>query len=85
VAQARIHHQLLPPDTLFEEPYATLTGPVRAELAARGYRFVQQGWNGDIQAISLEGTGAVAAADPRGRGVTRVLDLGNGAEAAQRH
>jgi gamma-glutamyltranspeptidase/glutathione hydrolase len=82
---ARIHHQLLPPDTLFEEPYATLGPQVRSELVARGYRFVQQGWNGDIQAVSIEGTQAVAAADPRGRGVARVMRPEDGSAASQRH
>ena len=85
LAAARIHHQLLPPDTLFEEPYATLDPQVQAELAARGYRFVQQGWNGDIQAISIEDGGPVAAADPRGRGVARVLGPEGRAAAPQRH
>ncbi|MBS0577733.1 MAG: gamma-glutamyltransferase [Proteobacteria bacterium] len=85
LAAPRIHHQLLPPDTLFEEPYAVLEPQVRADLAARGYRFVQQGWNGDIQAIGIEGTRAVAAADPRGRGVARVLRMQPGAAAPQRH
>ncbi|HKD53614.1 MAG TPA: gamma-glutamyltransferase, partial [Steroidobacteraceae bacterium] len=51
VAAPRIHHQLLPPDTLFEEPYATLDPAVRAALAARGYRFVTLPFNGDIQVI----------------------------------
>ena len=32
VAAPRVHHQLLPPDTLFEEPYATLDPTVRAAL-----------------------------------------------------
>jgi gamma-glutamyltranspeptidase/glutathione hydrolase len=73
VAAPRIHHQLLPPDTLFEEPYATLDLAVRAELAARGYMFVNQGWNGDIQAIVVGDSGASAVSDPRGRGVARVL------------
>jgi gamma-glutamyltranspeptidase/glutathione hydrolase len=73
VAAPRIHHQLLPPDTLFEEPYAKLDPAVRTALVARGYTFANQGFNGDIQAIAVEASGAVAVADPRGRGVARVL------------
>jgi gamma-glutamyltranspeptidase / glutathione hydrolase len=73
VSSPRIHHQLLPPDTLFEEPYATLAPAVVAALQARGYRFVNQGWNGDIEAIAVGPGGAEAVADPRGRGVGLVL------------
>jgi gamma-glutamyltranspeptidase / glutathione hydrolase len=73
VAAPRIHHQLLPPDTLFEEPYAALESTVRAALSARGYVFVQQGWNGDIEAISNAASGTEAVSDPRGRGSARVL------------
>jgi gamma-glutamyltranspeptidase/glutathione hydrolase len=73
VAAPRIHHQLLPPNTLFEEPYGTLDPAVRAALGERGYVFVNQGWNGDIEAIAVAATGAVAVADPRGRGMARVL------------
>jgi gamma-glutamyltranspeptidase / glutathione hydrolase len=74
VAAPRIHHQLLPSDTLFEEPYATLDPTVRATLVARGYHFANQGFNGDIQVIVVGTPGAVAVSDPRGRGVARVLD-----------
>ena len=63
----------LPPNEIIEEPYATLEPPVRAELETRGYRFVNQGWNGDIQAIVIESSGVSAVSDPRGRGVARVL------------
>lgn len=73
VAAPRIHHQLLPRDTLFEEPYAALVPAVHAALIARGYTFVTQEWNGDIQAIVVAASDATAAADPRGRGVARVL------------
>jgi gamma-glutamyltranspeptidase/glutathione hydrolase len=76
VAAPRIHHQLLPPNTLFEEPYATIDPAERAALSARGYTFVNQGWNGDIQAIGVGDSGASAVADPRGRGVARVLSPG---------
>jgi gamma-glutamyltranspeptidase/glutathione hydrolase len=73
VGAARVHHQLLPADTLFEEPYAGLSAAVHAQLQARGYRFVNQGWNGDIQAITCAAAQCQAAADPRGRGVARVF------------
>jgi gamma-glutamyltranspeptidase/glutathione hydrolase len=75
VATPRIHHQLLPPDTLFEEPFAGLDPAVQAALVSRGYSFVTQSWNGDIQAIVFGTSGAAAVADPRGRGVARVLVL----------
>jgi gamma-glutamyltranspeptidase / glutathione hydrolase len=75
VATPRIHHQLLPPDTLFEEPFAGLDPAVQAALVSRGYSFVTQSWNGDIQAIVFGTSGAAAVADPRGRGVARVLAL----------
>jgi gamma-glutamyltranspeptidase/glutathione hydrolase len=73
VAAPRIHHQLLPADTLYEEPYAALPAAVRGALAARGYTLVDQGWNGDIQLIVSGTTATEAVADPRGRGVARVL------------
>ena len=73
VAAPRIHHQLLPPDTLFQEPYAGVTTAVRAQLETRGYHLVNQGWNGDIQAITCAADQCQAAADPRGRGVALVL------------
>ena len=76
VAAPRIHHQLLPPNTLFEEPYATLDPAVRASLAARGYTFVTLPFNGDIQVIVAGASGVEAVSDPRGRGVARVLSPG---------
>ncbi|MHB8813255.1 MAG: gamma-glutamyltransferase [Steroidobacteraceae bacterium] len=75
VAEPRIHHQLFPRDTLFEEPYATIGAGARSELMARGYKFVQQGWNGDVQVITIAASGVSAVSDPRGRGVARVLPM----------
>jgi gamma-glutamyltranspeptidase/glutathione hydrolase len=74
VAALRVHHQLLPKDTIFEEPYGALDAAARQALEARGYRFENQGWNGDIEAIEVVASGAIAAADPRGIGVGRVID-----------
>jgi gamma-glutamyltranspeptidase / glutathione hydrolase len=74
VAVTRIHHQLLPPDTLFEEPYAGLDPVVKQQLTQRGYRFLTQGWNGDIQVIAASPEGTRAVSDPRGSGVARVLN-----------
>ncbi len=76
VAAPRIHHQLLPADTLFEEPYGTLEPAVRADLAARGYLLAGQGFNGDIEVISIAAAGTQAVSDPRGRGVARVFGPG---------
>ena len=73
VAAVRVHHQLLPPNTIFEEPYGGLPAGVRAQLTARGYHIVNQGWNGDIQAIACSDSECQAAADPRGRGVAQVF------------
>jgi gamma-glutamyltranspeptidase / glutathione hydrolase len=74
VAVPRIHHQLHPSDTLFEEPYASIDPAVREELLRRGYQFVEQAWNGDIQVIAVEPAGVCAVSDPRGRGVACVLE-----------
>ncbi len=73
VAAVRVHHQLLPPDTIFEEAYGGLSPAVHAQLAARGYHIVNQGWNGDIEAIACSDSHCDAAADPRGRGVALTL------------
>jgi gamma-glutamyltranspeptidase/glutathione hydrolase len=73
VSAPRIHHQLLPPDTIFEEPYATIHPTARKALVDRGYTFMKQGWNGDMQVIAVAASGTAAVSDPRGRGVARVL------------
>ncbi|KJJ96062.1 gamma-glutamyltranspeptidase [Pseudomonas sp. 21] len=74
VAAQRVHHQLLPKDTIYYDAYAPLTGKVADELKAMGYTLEDQGWNmGDIQAIRVNGNALETASDPRGRGVGLVV------------
>jgi gamma-glutamyltranspeptidase/glutathione hydrolase len=76
VAAPRFHHQLLPKDQITMEPYAPLSTAVQDELKAKGYQLVTQGWNlGDIQAIQVFDGKVTAAADPRSRGVAKVINL----------
>ncbi|SEH97744.1 gamma-glutamyltranspeptidase / glutathione hydrolase [Rheinheimera pacifica] len=76
VAAPRFHHQLLPKDQITMEPYAPLKAAVQDELKAKGYQLVTQGWNlGDIQAIQVLDGKVTAAADPRSRGVAKVINL----------
>ncbi|WP_322050382.1 gamma-glutamyltransferase [Paraburkholderia bannensis] len=73
VGAMRFHHQLLPPNTIFWEPYEPINGDLAKEVEAKGYVLKGQDFNGDIQAIRIDGDTPEAAADPRGRGVTRVV------------
>lgn len=74
VAAQRVHHQLLPKDTIYFDAYAPLTGEVAQELKKMGYTLEDQGWEmGDIQAIRVSGEKLETASDPRGRGVGQVV------------
>lgn len=74
VAAQRVHHQLLPKDTIYFDSYAPLTGAVADELKKMGYVLEDQGWEmGDIQAIRVSGEKLETASDPRGRGVGVVV------------
>jgi gamma-glutamyltranspeptidase/glutathione hydrolase len=73
VAAMRFHHQLLPPNTIYWEPYKPIEGELAQQLQSMGYVLQKQGFNGDIQAIKIDGDTPTAAADPRGRGVTRIV------------
>lgn len=75
VAAQRVHHQLLPKDTIYYDSHAPLVGVVAEELKAMGYTLEDQGWEmGDIQAIRINGTEVETASDPRGRGVGVVVE-----------
>ncbi|WP_455886420.1 gamma-glutamyltransferase [Pseudomonas rustica] len=74
VAAQRVHHQLLPKDTIYFDSYAPLNGPVADELKKMGYVLEDQGWEmGDIQAIRVDGAKLETASDPRGRGVGMIV------------
>ncbi len=73
LAVPRFHHQLLPENTIFSEPYAPFDAALTAALAQRGYRVEAQDFNGDIEAIEVIGKRTVAAADPRARGVAMIV------------
>ena len=73
LASLRFHHQLLPENTIFSEPYAPFPAPLATALRARGYRLEDQGYNGDIEAIQVVGGAPHAASDPRGRGLSLVI------------
>lgn len=74
VGAQRVHHQLLPKDTIYFDSYAPLTGQVADELKAMGYVLEDQGWEmGDVQAIRVTGETLETASDPRGRGVGMVV------------
>jgi gamma-glutamyltranspeptidase/glutathione hydrolase len=73
VAAMRFHHQLLPPNTIFWEPYKPIEGDLAQALEAKGYVLKGQNFNGDIQVIKVDGGAPEAVADPRGRGVTRTV------------
>ena len=81
VAAQRVHHQLLPKDTIYYDAYAPIEGKVADELKAMGYTLEDQGWSmGDIQAVRVEGKTLQTASDPRGRGVGIVVRTADSTE-----
>ena len=73
MAALRFHHQLLPENTIFTEPYAPLPPALAAAMKARGYRIESQTFNGDMAAIKIVGGAPEPASDPRARGVSLVV------------
>jgi gamma-glutamyltranspeptidase / glutathione hydrolase len=71
--QFRFHHQLLPDNVIFNEPWAQFPAELVKALQARGYTVQEQDWNGDIEAIQIVGRMPVPSADPRARGVAMVI------------
>ncbi len=74
VSSTRFHHQLLPPDEVTFDPGIPLPTRTVEALVQRGYAPRPHDWAlGDVMVVSgLDGT-LRAAADPRGRGVAKVM------------
>jgi gamma-glutamyltranspeptidase/glutathione hydrolase len=70
--QLRFHHQLLPENVIFSEPYEPISPALAAALEARGYK-IEMGFVGDIEAIQVIDGTPVPEADPRARGVVAVV------------
>lgn len=75
VAATRFHHQLLPHDLIIYSPGFPLGEETVRSLAERDYRVVPSDWEfGDVQVILKDGAGYSAGSDPRGRGVSIVIE-----------
>src|SRR5690606_22481470 len=84
LAAQRVHHQLLPRDTIFLDPYSPLKGKAAEELRAIGYTLTEQGWPmGDIQAVQVVDGRPLPASDPRGRGQGLVVEISRAPEAVE--
>jgi gamma-glutamyltranspeptidase/glutathione hydrolase len=73
LAAPRFHHQLLPVDTIFTEPYAPAPVTLKQALERLGYRVEPQDFNGDIAAIEIERSSPQVAPDPRARGIGLIV------------
>lgn len=72
-SQFRFHHQLLPDNVVFSEPWAPFPSGLTRELESKGYKVEEQDWNGDIEAIQVDGGIPHPSADPRARGAALVI------------
>lgn len=76
VGATRFHHQLLPPDLITMSISRPLPQETISALGDRGYRVEPHSWDfGDVQLIWRNHDELEAAADPRDRGVGKVMQL----------
>jgi len=66
--QFTFHHQLLPDNVIFSEPWAPFAPGLIKSLESKGYKVEQQDWNGDVEAIQIRDGMPFPSADPRARG-----------------
>ena len=75
VSASRFHHQLLPPDLIVTSISVPLEPETISDLNQRGYRVEPNAWEfGDIQLIETSDGQTSAASDPRGIGVSGVIE-----------
>lgn len=76
VGATRFHHQLLPPDLVTMSVADPLPPETISALGDRGYRVEPHSWEfGDVQVIWRDDDELIPAADPRDRGVGRVITI----------
>ena len=76
VGATRFHHQLLPPDLITMSVGNPLPAETISALGDKGYRVEPHSWEfGDVQVIWRDGDQLIPAADPRDRGVGRVIEI----------
>ena len=76
VGATRFHHQLLPPDLITMSIGNPLPQATISALGDRGYRVEPHSWEfGDVQVIWRDQGILRPAADPRDRGVGRIIDI----------
>ena len=76
VGATRFHHQLLPPDLITMSISRPLPKATISALGDRGYRVEPHSWEfGDVQVIWRDHGELKPAADPRDRGVGRVINI----------
>ena len=76
VGATRFHHQLLPPDLITMSISLPLSQETISALGDRGYRVLPHSWEfGDVQVIWRDQGELHPAADPRDRGVGKVIDI----------
>jgi gamma-glutamyltranspeptidase/glutathione hydrolase len=77
VAATRFHHQLLPPDLITYSVTRPLPASTISLLGELGYRAEPHPWEfGDVQIIWRNEGGWSPASDPRDRGDSRVIQIG---------
>ncbi len=76
VGATRFHHQLLPPDLITMSVASPLPEETISALGDRGYRVEPHGFEfGDVQVIWRNQDELLPAADPRDRGVAKVIEI----------
>jgi gamma-glutamyltranspeptidase / glutathione hydrolase len=76
VGATRFHHQLLPPDLITMSVSRPLPQETISALGDRGYRVEPHAWEfGDVQVVWRDQGVLIPAADPRDRGVGKVIDI----------